>query len=122
MHKDTKEALARLEKELLEEEKQEKPVQEPEFPDFSEFDLDLFEEAEPTRVIGNEKKPAPSPAAVYNTDDTDEDLESYSREVYESRRRVDPMVRMLSVLAVVLTVCIVAVVAWWVLRYGGGVL
>ena len=73
-------------------------------------------------VSGNKKQPAPSPAAIYNTDDTDEDLEAYSREVYESRRRGDSMIRMLSILAVILTVCIVAVVAWWVLRYGGGVL
>ena len=122
MHKDTKEALARLEKELLKEEKQEQPVREQEFPDFSEFDLDLFEDAEPTMVSGNKKRPAPSPAAIYNTDDTDEDLEAYSREVYESRRRGDSMIRMLSILAVILTVCIVAAVAWWVLRYGGGVL
>ena len=73
MHKDTKEALERLERELLAGEKRR----------LTDEDLDLliedvlFEEA-PTE--------APSDLRAYNTDRVDVDLDGYSDEVYEEPR------------------------------------
>ena len=70
MHKDTKEALERLEQELLAGEKR----------NLSDDDLDL--------LIGDilfdeEPEEIPATARVYNTDRTDVDLDGYSDEVYE---------------------------------------
>ena len=70
MHKDTKEALERLEQELLAGEKR----------NLSDDDLDL--------LIGDilfdeEPEEIPATVRVYNTDRTDVDLDGYSDEVYE---------------------------------------
>ena len=77
MHKDTQEALERLERELLAEEK----------PELTDDDLDLLiddilfddeeeEELEPPRNHANHYR-------AYNADPADLDLDGYSDEVYE---------------------------------------
>lgn len=70
MHKDTKEALERLEQELLAEEK----------PQLSDDDLDLLIEG---ILFDEEPEEIPDTVRAYNADPADLDLDGYSDEVYE---------------------------------------
>lgn len=71
MHKDTKEALERLERELLATEK----------PKVSDADLDLLIE---DILFDEEPEEIPDTIRTYNTDEADLDLDHYSDEVYEA--------------------------------------
>ena len=77
MHKDTQEALERLEQELLAVEK----------PQLTEEDLDLLIEdiltEEDSAEIPEEPRNFANDYRAYNTDRPDLDLNSYSDEVYE---------------------------------------
>ena len=73
MHKDTKEALERLERELLAGEKRR----------LTDEDLDLLIE---DVLFDDESVEAPASVRAYNTDRTDVDLDGYSDEVYEEPR------------------------------------
>ena len=70
MHKDTKEALERLEKELLDGEKRR----------ISDDDLDLLIEG---ILFDEEPEEIPETVRAYNADRVDVDLDGYSDEVYE---------------------------------------
>ena len=70
MHKDTKEALERLERELLAGEKRQ----------IDDDDLDLLIEG---ILFDEEPEEIPATVRVYNTDRVDVDLDGYSDEVYE---------------------------------------
>ena len=70
MHKDTKEALERLEQELLAGEKRQ----------VDDDDLDLLIEG---ILFDDEPEEIPDAVRVYNTDRTDVDLDGYSDEIYE---------------------------------------
>ena len=73
MHKDTKEALERLERELLAGEKR----------SISDDDLDLLIEGV---LFDEEPEEIPATVRAYNTDRVDVDLDGYSDEVYEEPR------------------------------------
>ncbi len=70
MHKDTKEALERLERELLAGEKRR----------LTDDDLDLLIE---DVLFDDEPEAIPETVRTYNTDRVDVDLDGYSDEVYE---------------------------------------
>lgn len=74
MHKDTKEALERLERELLAAEK----------PEVSDDDLDLLIEG---ILFDEEPEEIPDTIWAYNADRTDLDLDGYSDEVYEEPKQ-----------------------------------
>ena len=117
MHKDTQEALERLEKELLAQE--ENTVHTP-----TDEELDaLLEE------FLNEEEPAPEEpkyrnysngygraqaVTAYNTDNTDAKLDEYSDEVYEAPRE---KLTGLLVTAAVELLGIVAVLAYWAIKF-----
>ena len=134
MFKDTQQELQRLEEELLAEDEKEleETAQEEEyedFVDFSEFDQDMMDLAASTLVFRsgaekfrqqlNEQQRESTPVRAYNSDETDEDLDDYSEEVWEPSRKKDGSLMGLTVLAVILTLCIVAVLAWWLARFVG---
>ena len=73
MHKDTKEALERLERELLAGEKRR----------LTDEDLDLLIE---DVLFDDEPEEIPATVRTHNTDRTDVDLDGYSDEVYEESR------------------------------------
>ena len=113
MFKDTERELKRLQEELLAEEEEEK--QEPEE---TEDDLDFFLE---NFDFGEEEPETPPvPVHAYNSDAADTDLEEYSEETWEASSGKDRLTVFLTVLAVLLTLCIVAVLLWAVGRYGLG--
>lgn len=109
LFKDKKEALARLDQLLQEEE-----------------DLD-GEEAEDTDCEEDsaEEEPDEEPiiyanysndyGRIYNSDVTDSDLEEFSEEVYRPKKRSDTLV--LTAIALALAAAIMGVLAWWVVRY-----
>ena len=117
MFKDTKEELERLEEELLAED--ETPAY-PEPEDGSapyDFDAeaDWPEDPDQTRVF-RPVRPMPQGRA-YNADRTDEDPEDISDDLLDDtpRRSNGPLVA----LAIIMTVCIVVLIAFWVLRLRG---
>lgn len=134
MFKDTQQELQRLEEELLaeEEEELEEAAAEEEyedFLDFSEFDQDMMDRTASTLVFRsgaekfrqqlNDQQHKSAPVHAYNSDETDEDLDDYSEEVWEPNGRKDGSLVGLTVLAVVLTLCIVTVLAWWMMYFVG---
>ena len=95
MFRDQEEALARLEEELLEEDRPEEEEDAGEEEEYEDFTDDV---------------------TIYNADHADLDLNAFSEEVY------DPTVQKTNrVLAwIFLLLCgIFCVLAWWVLRYKG---
>lgn len=118
MFKDTKEELERLEEELLAED--ETPADPGPKDDPAPYDFDAEpdltdEDPDRTRVF-RPVRPMPQGRA-YNADRTDEDPEDISDELLDDtpRRSNGPLV----VLAVIMTVCIVGLVVFWVLRLRG---
>ena len=103
MFKDAKEELQRLEAELLkeaaaEEDEQDAPLDEPndELPNHSKLHRSV---------------------RAYNTDVSDDDLETYSREVYQIRKRSVLMTRFAFAMALVaITLC---ALAYWAIRLWG---
>jgi len=113
MFRDTKKELARLEDALLAEEVQEE----------SEEEFLEEEPGEDPRVYvnyandyGRNLRNYASGYKAYNTDTTDTDLESFSEEVYESKKE---NLRGLWITALVLLIAIFGVLAWAFLRFGG---
>ena len=127
MFKDRKEELRRLEEELLLEaeiEQQEALLQQ----ELDEAEAllddpdDFGEETEETYYnysngYGEALGGYGQDFDAYNTDFSDEDLESYSEEVY--RGHTGSGNRGLVILAVCLTVAILGVIAWCALRFSG---
>ena len=103
MFKDKQEELERLEAQLLQEDVEE------DLPDGEQ------EEAEEVPPVIYHNYSNDYGRRIYNTDTADMDLEEYSDEVYEPRKRSDVLV--LSAIALALVGAILGVLAWWVARY-----
>lgn len=124
MFKDTDQELRRLEEALLEE----APVDEQTDEELLEEEtLDqLLADTGPAegRVVyqnfsndyGTQLRNYANGYKAYNTDTCDQDLESYSEAVREDQRRSNGG---LVLLACLLTAGIIAVIIWWLVRYGG---
>ena len=98
MFQDNQEELARLEQALWEEDAEDElPEEEELYEDQEEF----YQEAPPRRF------------RAYNADDCDGDLEEYSDEVYKGRSGVSGLV----ITALLLSVGILGVMVWFLLRY-----
>lgn len=108
MFRDKDEELARLEEELLEEEKKEvlHEEEEPEFLEEPSGDTDEYKNF--ANSYGN--------INVYNADTADLDLEEYAETVYESTPQRHTR---LLVLATLLLTGIFLVLVWWFIRYMG---
>lgn len=89
MHKDQKEELERLEAALMEMDQPEEPEEE----DMDQWLEDLFADEEDDCVESYD---------VYNTDDTDVELEEYSQDVHEGRRGGGCLIPILLFLTLVL--------------------
>lgn len=133
MFKDAQRELQRLEEELLAEEEEELEesageAEDEDFMDFSEFDQDMMDRTASTLVFRsgaekfrqqlNEQQRKAVPVRAYNSDETDQDLDDYSEEVWEPRKKGESLGGLV-VLAIILTLGIVAVVAWWMVRFMG---
>ena len=103
MFKDKEEALARLDQLLQEVEPEEEPE---ETVSFSYDDT----ETEPTDEPVIYHNYANRYGRIYNSDVTDRDLEVYSQEVCEPKKRRDILA--LSILALALATAIIGVVIW----------
>lgn len=127
MFKDKREELERLEAQLRLEEEQEalEEAYHEEFDDITEEDYDGFEEEEEdldqfeeevTQLYRNYSNRY-GQVRGYNTDDSDIDLDEYSEEVRQPKKRSDILV--LSAIAMALLAGIFAVLAWWAVRLLG---
>jgi len=131
MWNDAKEELKRLEAELLAEEetpKEEKNEDEEDDDLLDEQKLDLLLEEDDTRAAesgvyrnfsngyGKDLRNFASGYEAYNSDKTDTDLESYSEEVRSGKKE---RITDLLIVAGVLTLGIVAMAIYYVLRFGG---
>lgn len=134
MFKDTDQELARLEAELL---KEEEPVMEAEQPDADDFEEAEEELLPPPEYFYEDTRAADGPAVyqnysndygknlrnyasgyrAYNSDESDEDLEAFSEDVYETEpeRRSSGLL----ITACVLAVAVAAVALYLVLWYWG---
>lgn len=110
MFKDTRQELQRLEEALLQEAaaEQEEKEQDALLDDPGDFGEDTPE------IYQNYRN---RHIRAYNTDVSDEDLDTYSEEVYQPRKRKDLLV--LSVIALCLIAGILAVLAYWAVRLWG---
>ena len=111
MFRDAKEELARLEDALLEEEAQEEPEFLEEAPG---EDPDVY--VNYANDYGRNLRNFASGYKAYNTDTTDTDLDSFSKEVYESKKE---NLKGLWITALVLIIAIFGVLVWGFLRFGG---
>lgn len=113
LFKDKREALERLDQLLQEEEdsQEEEAACEESFDE--DFDGDLEEAPAEEPVIYRNYSNAYG--RIYNSDVSDRDLEEFSEEVYEPKKRSDTLV--LSAIALALAAAIMGVLAWWVARY-----
>ena len=109
LFKDKKEALARLDQLLQEEE--DLDGEEAEDTDCEE-DFDEEESDEEPIIYANYSNDY---GRIYNSDVTDSDLEEFSEEVYRPKKRSDTLV--LTAIALALAAAIMGVLAWWVVRY-----
>lgn len=98
MFRDRDEELDRLEAALQEAEEEEAFSEEEEYEEDCEEESDLPD------------------FDAYNSDITDDDLEEYSEEVYEGRKK--SRLGLLAFLLVVLCI-VLAILAWCLLKYGG---
>lgn len=110
MFKDTREELQRLEEALLqeaaaeqEEKEQDALLDDP--ADFGEDTPEIYQNYHNRHI------------RAYNTDVSDEDLDAYSEEVYQPRKRKELLV--LSAIALCLIAGILAVLAYWAVRLWG---
>lgn len=109
MFKDQKEELQRLEEELL----KDKALYDPELPEG--FDEELVEDTLPEEFDEALIEDAPPVSEAWNSDDTDADLEQFSREVYEA-----PRPRSYSFLGfTAMILLLAAVLGWLVLKERG---
>ena len=111
MYKDAEEELKRLEDALLEEEE----IQPEEDMDVLLEQLD--ELSDETQVFHWQPVELKKAGRIYNTDKTDEDLEQFSEAVHSGEKK---SLTGWIITAVALAAGIVAVVIWWIVRYGGG--
>lgn len=119
MYKDAKEELKRLEQALLEEEEEQQTEEE------ADTDIDalleqtkemLEQPSDETQVFHWQPEELQRSGRVYNADKTDEDLLQFSEQVRGGEKK---SLTGLIITAAVLAAGIVAVVIWWILRYGG---
>lgn len=129
MFKDTDEALARLEAELLREDEYE----EEEYDDTFEEEAEELPPAKPNTLsadlLYDDTRPAAGPVVyqnfsnnyghVYNSDMSDEDLDAYSEEVLQADEEKNHSTALL-LLACVLSLGIVAVLLYVLFLYRGG--
>ena len=113
MFRDAKEELARLEEALLEEEAQEE-LEEEFLEEEPGEDPDVY--VNYANDYGKSLRNYASGYKAYNTDTTDTDLESFSEEVYESKKED---LKGLWITALVLLIAIFGVLAWAFFRFGG---
>lgn len=99
MHKDTKEALQRLEAALLAE------------------DIEDTKDIETAEQPFSSSQPTPKPRHVYNADRTDTDLEAYSETVRNGR--MGPGTYLLIALALLAVAGVFAVLAWMIVKLRG---
>lgn len=120
MWRDAEEELQRLEAELLAEEE---PVEEEDLLEDALLD-ELLQDTRAENVgvyqnfsndYGKKLRNYASGYKAYNSDKTDEDLECYSETVREPEKGITGLV----ITAIALTLGILAVLAWWLLRYRG---
>lgn len=109
LFKDKKEALERLDQ-LLQEEA-DFDEEEDEDSDFEEEEAEEEPDEEPI-IYANYSNDY---GRIYNSDVTDSDLEEFSEEVYQPKKRSGTLV--LTALAFALAAGIMGVLAWWVVRY-----
>lgn len=108
MYEDAKEELKRLEKALLEEDSRpEEPAEE------------IYPEEEPEEPEWVQTQVVSLEGRVYNTDKTDADMDAYAEDVYSGGRK---SVSGLVAVALVLAAAILAVLIFWIVRYGGAFL
>ena len=130
MFKDTDEALARLEAELLREEEYEEEDDDDTLPDDLEEDLPPAKPAVlPGDLLYDDTRPAAGSVVyqnysnhyghVYNSDVSDADLEDYSEEVLQAEEEKSHSTGLL-LLACVLSLGIVAVLLYVMFLYRGG--
>jgi len=134
MFRDRQEELERLQQQLLEEETEE-PEEEP-GEEYEEVEEEEYLEAELEDLLsaddqgenprtyhnysndyGRQLRNFASGYQAYNTDQTDEDLEAYSQEVYEPKK--EKGITGLLLLAAFLLLGIAAVLCWLMLRIKG---
>ena len=136
MFKDTDEALARLEAELLREEECEEEYDEEEYEEYDDTFEEEAEELPPAKpntlsadLLYDDTRPAAGPVVyqnfsnnyghVYNSDVSDEDLDAYSEEVLQADEEKNHSTALL-LLACVLSLGIVAVLLYVLFLYRGG--
>lgn len=107
MFKDKDEELKRLSRLLQEEEPDEAPEE-----DEEEFEEEVPEEAP---VIYHNFANQYGRARIYNTDTSDTDLDEYSDQVYEPKKKTSMLV--LIAIALALAAGIMGVLAFWAARY-----
>lgn len=119
MYKDAKEELKRLEEALLEEEEEQQAETEADtdIDELLEQTKEILEQAsDETQVFHWQPEELIQSGRVYNADKTDEDLQQFSEQVRNGgKKNLTGWI----VTAAVLAAGIVAVVIWWILRYGG---
>ena len=117
LFKDKDEALKRLDQLLREEADEEEPEEEFDEDEFEDdLDEDDLDEDEPEEeVIYHNYSNNYGRNRVYNADRTDTDLEEFSDQVYQPKKRRELLV--LTAIALALVGAIMGVLAWWVARY-----
>ena len=117
MYKDAKEELKRLEEALLEEEEDQQAETETDIDALLEQTKEMLgKSSDETQVFHWEPEELQRSGRVYNTDRTDEDLQQFAEQVRDGGKK---SLTGWIVTAAVLAAGIVAVVIWWILRYGG---
>ncbi len=120
MYKDAKEELKRLEEALLEEEEIRTEESEEDLDALLQQAKELLEEpSDETQVFHWQPEELKKAGRVYNTDKTDEDLERFSEAVRSGEKK---SLTGLIITAAALAAGIVAVLIWWIVRYGGAFL
>lgn len=110
MFRDREKALQQLEDQLLEEEDEE--IDEEEY----EEDEEAYEEEQEEDLPPEIYESYAADCRAYNSDTTDTDLDSYSEAVQEG---ADRKINYLAVGMVILTVLVLAIAAYCVLKQGG---
>lgn len=115
MFKDAKEELKRLEEALLEEEEDQQADEDVEA--LLDQAKEMLEQtSDETQVFRWQPEELQRSGRMYNSDRTDEDLQQFSEQVRGGEKK---SLTGLIIIAAILAAGIVAVVIWWILRYGG---